>query len=205
MSEKEETLNENFLLKEYGVRGIIVMLVIVGFALLVIFLSKVNDWAKYRLPMTWQTRIKSSMKEIEQIFKQSKETKSNQERLVLLETVSVLLKQLMKFVGPNDLIRLTGIEVDKMEQEVVEMKTKTEKLVQSEQKELIKFKLAKQSAIAQKNYKKAVASDSKHNSTIKESLENTSMKKSESISRPNFEIISSVNETQTPIVFGGSK
>ena len=203
MSEKEETLNENFLLKEYGVRGIIVMLVIVGFALLVIFLSKVNDWAKYRLPMTWQTRIKSSMKEIEQTFKQSKETKSNQEKLILLEIVSVSLKQLMKFVGPNDLIRLTGIEVDKMEQEVVEMKTKTEKLVQSEQKELIKFKLAKQSAIAQKNYKKAILNDSKHTSLINESQ--NSMKRSDSTVRPNFEIISSVNETQTPIVFGGSK
>jgi hypothetical protein len=155
--------------------------------------------------MTWQTRIKSSMKEIEQTFKQSKETKSNQERLVLLEIVSVSLKQLMKFVGPNDLIRLTGIEVDKMEQEVVEMKTKTEKLVQSEQKELMKFKLAKQSAIAQKNYKKAVANDSKHTSLINESQSNNSMKRSESSMRPNFEVISSVDETQTPIVFGGSK
>lgn len=195
MATNSEVVNENFLLKEYGIRGLIVMLVIVGFALLIIILSKVNDWVKYRLPMTWQTRIKTSMKELEQIFKQAKETKSNHERLVLLESITVSLNQLSKLVGPNELIRLTGIEVDKLEQEITEMKTKSEKIVAKEQKDYEKFVLARKSAMAQKELKKVVS----------ESKMMDQDNKKESSTRPTYQIISTLDETQDPIIFGGSK
>ncbi len=197
MSSSAEPLNENFLLKEYGIRGLIVMLVIVGFALLIIILSKVNDWVKYRLPMTWQSRIKTSMKEIEQMFKQAKETKSNRERLILLEAITVSLNQLSKLIGPNELIRLTGIEIDKMEQEIVEMKTKSEKIVNKEQKEYEKFILARKSAIAQRELKKVVSESKLLNEQENENFESSK--------KPTYQIMSSLNETQGPIIFGGSK
>jgi hypothetical protein len=155
MSEKpkEEDVSESYLLKHYGERGLIVMAVIVGLSLIIICLSKANDWSKQRLPFLWHGRIQSSMKAIEEAIKKAKEFKAGAEQAAIVEGCQTGIRQLKNLVGPDSLIRISSLKIDEVEKDLEVMMTDCTKQIEQDKKDLKKFAAAKASYISKTKLK----------------------------------------------------
>lgn len=151
--ENEADVTESFLLKRYGVRGLIVMGVIVGLSLIIICLSKMNDWSKQRLPFLWQGRIVASMKTIEDAIKKAKELKPSADQAAIIEGCKTGIRQLKNLVGTDSLIRMSGMNIDEIEKDLDLMIAFCHKQMEQDAKDLKKFAAAKASYVSRTKLK----------------------------------------------------
>ena len=110
--------DKNFLLKSHGLRGIIVAAVIVGLLFIIILISKLNDVRLQRVPAVWRNRLKTMVKDCAEALSMAKDAKSPSSILRYAVEASILLTSSRKLAGGNDLSKMSGFDIGKLESEI---------------------------------------------------------------------------------------
>jgi hypothetical protein len=132
-SNGEQPVTENILLQQFGIQGLIVMVIVVALIWFIFLMSKLNEWAKHKLPMLWQSRILAEMKKVEEEYNKISTMENNiiKKHELINICIRVIAYQKGLVGGSEQLAKIASMNIDVMERNLLEWKSKTELEYQS--------------------------------------------------------------------------